>query len=81
MKGCAAFGAKFYRVSGWGGEAWYTCLKEARSEIVARKRDGAIGALALDRVTLSARMTPKQLALALLNADDSAFATVERVQP
>ena len=71
--------AKLYRVTGWGGEKWFSSLAEARFEVRDRITDGATGKLDIVAVALTVRLTPRHLAIALLNKDPKAFVSVEPV--
>jgi hypothetical protein len=84
-RGCAAHGAKLYRVQCISFSAtltvsrdvtWVTRYNEAKR---IASRPVGLSFFTIDRVTLTARLSPKKLALALLNHDDTAFARVERL--
>ena len=72
-------GAMLYRVRTFDGAQWMRNKRDVRAHCAraAERGDRAI----VHRVILTARMTPKTLALALLNGDESAFAKIEDVDP
>lgn len=80
-KGCDAFGAKLYFLWHPGGRRkWFRQCAAAKAEArrLARKWDN--DAYEVHRVILTAKLSPKALALALLNGDSEAYAaTTERV--
>ena len=80
-KGCAAHGAVFYCLTSPAGtHQWFTTLQEVKSAKFDAYRDTGDTRrdYVIERVTLTARLTPKQLALALLNGEGY-VATREKV--
>ncbi len=82
-RGCGAFGAKFYRLRGvgHGGVRWFRRRRDA--EVAGRQMAQASGCdtndYRLERVTLTAKLTPKALALALLNGEEHKFIATSEV--
>jgi hypothetical protein len=72
-------GVVLYRVSGWGGEKWFYSLAEVKIELLDRVRQGATGVMQAHCITLTSRLTPKALMVALLNRERRAFASVVEV--